>query len=318
MWANRVEPNPGVLEITVIPQVVGRGEDGDAVLAHPLGHAELRLDAGHQGAIPQWLSRIKQLHTAMRTPSRDHTGVPSECNRLLERQAPPGSALRTTKRVWFASDNRAVGTSGLRPPASLQEWMDSHARQNSDFAKVSKRCPVCASPARADIDALIVTGWSEHDIAGLFNSFLGSPVFTETQVALHARRHVSGDDPTTAEHLERAADLGHKYRPAKNQPDTPQPQLSAQDTKAPAADHRSWRGRTGDRTRCPRGTRPTRAIELQIALDASDLGLRLDDYDRFKEAVRRCVSDDLWTEIERAHRRSKAPAKTTLFGEPER
>ena len=65
MWADRVEPNPGVLGITVFLQVVGRGEDGDAVLAHPLGHAELRLDAGHEGAIPQWLSRIKQLHTAM-------------------------------------------------------------------------------------------------------------------------------------------------------------------------------------------------------------------------------------------------------------
>ena len=196
--------------------------------------------------------------------------------------------------------------------------MDSHARQNSDFAKVSKRCPVCASPARADIDALIVTGWSEHDIAGLFNSFLGSPVFTETQVALHARRHVSGDDPTTAEHLERAADAGHKYRPAKNQPDTPQPQLSAHDRRLLQLTIAAGEVALETGLVVPEVSDLLRAIELQVALDASDVGLLLDDYDRFKEAVRRCVRDDLWTEIERAHRRSKAPAKTTLFGEPER
>lgn len=211
-----------------------------------------------------------------------------------------------------------MDSTGLRPLASLEEWLDDRARQNPDFASVSKRCRVCASPARADIDAMIVTGWSHHSITGFFNAFLGSLVFSENGIARHARRHVSPADPTTAEHLERAREAGRAFGFSAGHEDPAPLPLSAQDRRLLQMTIAAGSTALETGLVIPEVRDLLRAVALEDAFEASNLGRLQADYDRFKQAVKNSVSDDVWTRIEREHAQSMVTPNATQIADPKR
>jgi hypothetical protein len=64
------------------------------------------------------------------------------------------------------------------------------------FETVEPRCKVCRSPHRREIDAMLVTGWTQADVRRHWNEYLhgAAPAFTENNLSVHASRHLNPGD----------------------------------------------------------------------------------------------------------------------------
>ena len=63
------------------------------------------------------------------------------------------------------------------------------------FERVEPRCKICRSPYRGEIDAMLVTGWSQAEVRRHWNAYLRQAVFSANNVSVHASRHLNPRDP---------------------------------------------------------------------------------------------------------------------------
>lgn len=73
----------------------------------------------------------------------------------------------------------------------------SSSNQNQ-FTTVHRRCKLCQSPHRREIEIMLATGWSQAWVREHWNQFLGTEHFTANNLSIHTRRHLNHSDPHIA------------------------------------------------------------------------------------------------------------------------
>ena len=67
------------------------------------------------------------------------------------------------------------------------------------------RCKICKSPHRREIDAALVSGMAQRTVKEYFNAAYGSDYFTDSNVSIHARKHMTLRDAAVRRIYEEAA-----------------------------------------------------------------------------------------------------------------
>lgn len=67
------------------------------------------------------------------------------------------------------------------------------------------RCKACQSPYRREIDMLLVSGWSQVDVAKHFNQIMGEEHFSKMNISRHARFHLDARDAAVRRIMETRA-----------------------------------------------------------------------------------------------------------------
>ena len=75
----------------------------------------------------------------------------------------------------------------------------------SQFTTVQRRCKLCQSPHRREIEIMLATGWSQAWVREHWNQFLGTEHFTANNLSVHTRRHLNHSDPHIASFARRSA-----------------------------------------------------------------------------------------------------------------